>query len=49
MNPYPPFGLVELPWYEILAAPLRAEEISREVWINELTRKWGLIRINDDE
>lgn len=44
MSPYPPPGLIDLPWYVVMSAPLVAEEMSREAWIDELARKWGLVR-----
>ena len=43
MRSTPPLGLVDLPWYVVLSAPLIAEEMDREAWLRELAGKWGLV------
>jgi hypothetical protein len=43
MNDTPPLGLVDLPYYVVLSAPLVAEEMDREDWVRGLAERWGLV------
>jgi hypothetical protein len=43
MNDTPPLGLIDLPWWVIYSAPLRAEQLDQEAWITGLAAKWRLV------
>lgn len=35
---------VDAPWWEVMSAPLRAERLSGEAWIDQLALAWCLVR-----
>jgi hypothetical protein len=36
---------IDAPWWEVYGAQLRAEQMTREAWIEKLAKAWCLIRI----
>ena len=44
MHGYPPPGWIDAPWWQVYGAPLRAEQLSGEAWIDQLALAWCLIR-----
>jgi hypothetical protein len=44
----PPLGLINAPWWEVIGAPLLAEELDREQWIREVKDRLGLVCIGDN-
>ena len=43
MESFPPAGFINLPWWQVYGAVLRAEELDRRAWIDGLARKWRLV------
>ena len=38
---------IDASWWEVIGAPYRAERMSRAYWVEELARKWQLVRRPD--
>jgi hypothetical protein len=39
----PPPGFIDAPWWYVVGAELRAEELTRRAWLDELIGRWGLV------
>jgi hypothetical protein len=42
---YPPAGYIDAAWWEVASAPLRAERMTRDAWVDQLAAAYQLIRI----
>lgn len=45
MGACPPAGYINAAWWEVYSAPLRAERLTLEEWIDQLAAAWQLVRI----
>jgi hypothetical protein len=44
-----PGYIIDAPWPYVLGAPLWAEELSREAWLDEVCERLGLRRVRESE
>lgn len=40
----PPAGFIDAAWWEVYGAPLRAERLSQEAWIDALAMAYRIVR-----